>query len=116
MSKYIVLFEVIPSQEGKAKYLELAAMLKPMLEGFEGFVSMERFQSLQNENKVLSMNVWESEEAMGRWRNTVEHRMGQLQGKTALFESYKITVTSVVREYTNTERAYAPKDSNAYFK
>ncbi len=107
MSKYIVLFEVIPSQEGKAKYLELAAMLKPMLEGFEGFVSMERFQSLHDENKVLSMNVWESEEAMSRWRNTVEHRMSQLQGNTKLFESYKITVVSVVREYTHKERANA---------
>ncbi len=116
MSKYIVLFEVIPSQQGKAKYLELAAMLKPMLEGFDGFVKMERFQSLQDESKVLSMNVWESEEALCRWRNTVEHRMSQLQGKTELFESYKITVTSVVREYTNTQREYAPKDSNEYLK
>ncbi len=114
--KYIVLFEVIPSEEGKAQYLELAAMLKPMLEGFEGFVSMERFQSLHNENKVLSMNVWDSEEAMSRWRNTMEHRMSQLQGKTKLFESYKITVVSVVREYTHNDRENAPTDSNEYFK
>ncbi len=103
MNKYVVLFEVIPSQEGKAQYLELAAMLKPMLEGFVGFVSMERFQSLHDENKVLSMNIWDSEEAMSRWRNTVEHRMSQLQGKTKLFESYKITVVSVIREYIHND-------------
>ncbi len=114
MSKYIVLFEVKPTQEGKARYLELAAMLKPMLEGFDGFIQMERFQSLQDADKVLSMNVWESEEAMSRWRNTVEHRMSQLQGKTELFESYKITVTSVLREYTHKDREQAPKDSNEY--
>ncbi len=101
MDKYIVLFEVIPSKEGKAKYLELAAMLKPMLEGFEGFVSMERFQSLKDENKILSMNIWESEQALSRWRNTVEHRMSQLQGNKEIFDSYKITVTRMVDEYTN---------------
>ncbi len=116
MSKYIVLFEVKPTKEGKAKYLELAAMLKPMLEGFEGFVAMERFQSLNDADKVLSMNIWESEEALSRWRNTVEHRMSQLQGKTELFESYKITVTSVLREYTSNAREQAPADSNEYFK
>ncbi len=115
MSNYIVLFEVIPTQEGKAKYLEIAAMLKSLLEGFEGFISMERFQSLNNENKILSMNVWENEESLSRWRNTVEHRMGQQQGKTALFESYKITVTSVVREYTHVQREGAPTDSNTFF-
>ncbi len=114
MSKYIVLFEVKPSAQGKAKYMELAAMLKPMLEGFDGFVRMERFQSLNDENKLLSMNVWESEEALSRWRNTVEHRMSQLKGKTELFESYTITVTTVVREYTNVDREHAPKDSTEY--
>ncbi len=96
MCQYIVLFEVKPTAEGKAKYLELAAMLKPMLEGFEGFVGMERFQSLVDTGKVLSMNKWEDEAAMMRWRNTAEHRMSQMAGKTNLFESYKITIVSVV--------------------
>ncbi len=96
MSKYIVLFEVKPSKEGKVKYLELAATLKPMLEGFKGFLGMERFQSLMDSDKVLSMNVWENETAMTAWRNMAEHRMSQKSGKTKLFESYKITVLSVV--------------------
>ncbi len=115
MSKYIVLFEVTPTNLGKARYLELAAMLKPMLSGFDGFISAERFQSLVDERKILSMNVWESEEAMTKWRTMTEHRMSQLEGKTKLFESYKISVTKVIREYTEIEREKAPIDSNEYF-
>ncbi len=115
MSKYIVLFEVTPTDEGKARYLELAAMLKPMLSGFDGFISAERFASLADERKILSMNVWESEEVMTKWRTMAEHRMSQLEGKTKLFESYKISVTKVVREYTDKDRGEAPGDSNEYF-
>ncbi len=116
MSKYIVLFEVTPTDEGKKRYLELAAMLKPMLNGFDGFISAERFQSLVDERKILSMNVWNSEEAMTKWRTMTEHRMSQLEGKTKLFESYKISVTKLIREYTDKDRAAAPSDSNNYFK
>ncbi len=116
MSKVVVLFEVKPTKEGMAKYLELAGMLKPMLAGFEGFISAERFTSINEEGKLLSMNVWESEEAVTRWRNVMEHRMSQQQGKEKLFESYKITVASVIREYRMTDREQAPIDSNEYFK
>ncbi len=121
MSKYIVLFEVTPKDEGngsnacKERYLELAAMLKPMLVGFDGFLSAERFQSLTNEGKLLSMNVWESEEAMTKWRTMAEHRMSQLEGKTKLFESYRISVTEVIREYTSQDREETPIDSKEYF-
>ncbi len=116
MSKYIVLFEVTPTDAGKTRYLELAAMLKPMLAGFDGFISAERFQSLVDARKILSMNVWESEEAMTKWRTMTEHRMSQLEGKTKLFESYKISVTRVVREYTDKDRTEAPTDSTEYFE
>ncbi len=95
MAQYIVLFEVRPTAAGKAQYLDIAAQLKPLLEGFEGFVGMERFRSLVDEGKVLSMNIWENEEALRRWRNTAEHRMGQMTGKMKLFESYKITIVKV---------------------
>ncbi len=71
MSKIIVLFEVKPTKEGMEKYLELAEMLKPMLSTAEGFVSAERFKSLNEEGKLLSMNVWESEEAIEKWRNNL---------------------------------------------
>ncbi len=115
MSKYIVLFEVVLTKEGKVRYLELATMLKEMLVQFDGFISAERFQSLTNENKILSMNVWESEEAMRKWRKVSEHRMSQLEGRNKLFESYKISVSKVVREYTKENRNEAPSDSNMYF-
>ncbi len=114
MGNIIVLFEVKPTKEGKEKYLELAAMLKPMFNTAEGFVSAERFQSLNEEGKLLSMNVWESEEAIERWRNNLQHRISQTDGKNNLFESYKITVCTAIREYSNERREEAPSDSNEY--
>jgi len=115
MSNVIVLFEVKPTKEGMQRYLDLAAMLKPMLSGFEGFIRAERFSSLNEEGKLLSMNVWTDETAVERWRNVIEHRMSQKEGKESLFESYKITVCSALREYSDTERSQAPEDSNKYF-
>ncbi len=115
MGDIIVLFEVKPTKEGMKRYLDLAAMLKPLLEGFEGFIRMERFSSLNEEGKLLSMNVWKSEEAVERWRNVVEHRMCQKEGREKLFESYKITVCAAIREYSYADRVGAPADSNKYF-
>ena len=114
MNNVVVLFEVKPTKEGMQRYLDLAAMLKPMLAGFEGFIRAERFTSLNEEGKLLSMNVWTDEEAVKRWRNALEHRMSQKEGREKLFESYQITVCSVVRSYTDTDRAEAPDDSNEY--
>ena len=107
MANIIVLFEVKPTKAGMKKYLDLAAMLKPMLAGFEGFIRAERFSSLNEDGKLLSMNV--------RWRNVMQHRMSQKEGREKLFESYKITVCSEIRSYTDTDRAQAPQDSNRYF-
>ena len=115
MANAVVLFEVKPTKEGMQKYLDLAAMLKPMLAGFEGFIRAERFSSLNEEGKLLSMNIWTDEAAVERWRNVVEHRMSQKEGREKLFESYKITVCSTIREHSDTDRAQAPADSNSYF-
>ena len=114
MSEIVVLFEVKPTKEGKQRYLDLAAMLKQMLAGFEGFISAERFTSLNEEGKLLSMNVWTDEDVVKRWRNVMDHRMSQKEGREKLFESYKITVCSVIRTYTDTDRTEAPVDSNEY--
>ena len=114
MPEIVVLFEVKPTKEGKQRYLDLAAMLKPMLAGFEGFIRAERFTSLNEEGKLLSMNVWTDEEAVERWRNVMQHRMSQKEGREKLFESYQITVCSVIRSYSDTDRTQAPADSNAY--
>ena len=116
MANILVLFEVKPAKAGMQKYLGLAAMLKPMLAGFEGFIRAERFSGLNEDGKLLSMNVWTDETAVERWRNVMQHRMSQKEGREKLFESYKITVCSEIRSYTDTERAQAPQDSNQYFK
>lgn len=112
MANIIVLFEVKPTKAGMQRYLDLAASLKPLLAGFEGFIRAERFTSLNEEGKLLSMNVWTDEEAVSRWRNVMEHRMSQKEGREKLFESYKITVCKAIREYTDTDRREAPADSN----
>lgn len=113
--KVVVLFEVTPTAEGKVCYLELAAQLKPMLSNAKGFIRSERFGSLNEEGKLLSLNVWENEEAVKKWRNELCHRMSQSEGRERLFESYRITVASIIREYDDSSRNEAPADSNAYF-
>lgn len=113
MANIIVLFEVKPTKAGMQRYLDLAASrLKPLLSGFEGFIRAERFTSLNEEGKLLSMNVWTDKEAVSRWRNVMEHRMSQKEGREKLFESYKITVCKSIREYSDTDRREAPADSN----
>ena len=115
MADIIVLFEVKPTKAGMKQYLDLADMLKPMLAGFEGFIRAERFSSLNEDGKLLSMNIWTDEAAVERWRNAMQHRMSQKEGRKKLFESYKITVCSEIRSYTDTDRIQAPHDSNLYF-
>jgi heme-degrading monooxygenase HmoA len=107
-----VIFEVKPTKAGKEEYLELAGKLRDFLENRPGFISIERFQSLIEEGKILSLSFWEDEESIETWRNVVEHRTAQKAGKDSLFESYRIRVAKVVRDYTNINRDNAPKDSN----
>ena len=92
---------------------DLAAMLKPLLAGYEGFVRAESFASLSEDGKILSMNVWTDETAVERWRNDVQHRLCQKEGRESLFSSYRITVCSTLREYTVCEREQAPADSKS---
>lgn len=109
---FAVIFEVKPKVECKKEYLEIATNLRKFLENQEGFISIERFQSLADEGKVLSLSFWENEKAIEKWRNIHEHRMGQQEGKEKLFHSYSIRVAQVVRDYTELERSEAPSDSN----
>ncbi len=114
MSKVVVMFEVTPLEGSGDRYLELAAKLRPLLADCSGFIRAERFQSLSDAGKLLSINVWEDEQAAMEWRNQTEHRLAQMEGRERLFASYRITVAHVVREYTNTDRAEAPADSNQH--
>lgn len=111
----IVLFEVTIKKNDRNGYLALAANLRNELVKSAGFIRSERFSSLVNEGKLLSLSVWESEEAVNNWRNQTEHRMNQRQGHDSMFESYTITIASQLRSYSNIERSGAPEDSNRLF-
>ena len=113
-SKVAVLFEVTPKKEYKETYLQLGDMLKSELTNMPGFISVERFLSLNEEGKLLSLSFWENEEAASNWRNKMNHRNCQKKGHDSLFEKYKISVAEVIRQYTKDDRQEAPEDSNRY--
>ena len=107
-----VIFEVKPTTSGKTEYLKIAGELREFLKNRDGFISIERFQSFAEEEKVLSLSFWRDEASIQKWRNLLEHRLAQKKGKEVLFTSYRIRVAEVVRDYTNTDRKEAPADSN----
>lgn len=106
-----VIFEVVPAPGRRQDYLDLAAALKPELEKIDGFISIERFASLTNEGKILSLSIWRDEEAVERWRNLESHRAAQAKGRGGIFADYRLRVASVVRDYGMFERGEAPADS-----
>lgn len=106
-----VIFEVVPAPGRRQDYLDLAASLKPELEKMDGFISIERFASLANEGKILSLSIWRDEEAVRRWRNLEGHRAAQAQGRGGIFADYRLRVASVTRDYGLRERGQAPADS-----
>ena len=103
-----VIFEVIPQQEGRAEYLAIAARLREYLADMPGFISIERFQSLTDPEKVLSLSF---EASVTRWRNLEEHRTAQAMGRGSLFKDYRIRVGSITRDYSMSARGQAPQDS-----
>lgn len=111
----VVIFEVRPKSKDKEEYLKIASELFEFLQTQDGLISIERFQSLIDESKILSLSFWQDEESIRKWRNIIEHRNGQKRGKGVLFESYRIRVADVVRDYTGSNRSEAPSDSNIIF-
>jgi heme-degrading monooxygenase HmoA len=108
-----VIFEVEPAEGRRENYLGIAADLKPLLETIDGFISVERFQSITDPGKLLSLSFWRDEEAVKAWRNTEEHRRAQLAGRGGVFAGYRLRIAHVVRDYGMSERAEAPEDSRA---
>ena len=106
-----IIFEVTPKSDKKADYLELAAEMRPIIEEVEGFISVERFQSLTNPEKLLSISLFEDEAAVDRWRKLAAHRKVQSKGRKEIFDDYRIKVLKVLRDYGMTDREEAPKDS-----
>ena len=106
-----VIFEVTPHPDAQQTYLELAASLRPELEKIDGFMSIERFASLSNEGKILSLSIWRDEEAVRQWRQFEGHRQAQARGRQGVFIDYRLRVASVIRDYGMSEREQAPDDS-----
>lgn len=109
-----VIFEVLPYAALKQEYLDAGAQLLPHLEKMDGFISVERFESLKQPGKVLSLSFWRDEEAVHSWRNFELHRKIQSKGRSRIFENYRLRVASVVRDYGLNERDEAPSDSRQH--
>ncbi len=108
-----VIFEVDPAAGMRDAYLDTAARLRPLLDGIDGFISIERFESLTSPGKVLSLSFWRDEAAVMEWRKLQPHREAQTAGRGGVFADYRLRVASVVRDYGMTERDEAPADSRA---
>jgi heme-degrading monooxygenase HmoA len=106
-----VIFEVWPKADRRQDYLDIAAKLKPILEKIDGFISIERFESLTDKGKLLSLSFFRDEAAVEAWRNTMEHRRGQARGRAEILADYRLRVCGVIRDYGMNERAQAPQDS-----
>ena len=106
-----VIFEVWPAEGERETYLALAAALKEELSAMDGFMSIERFQSLAEPGKLLSLSFWRDEEAVRAWRNRPAHRATQGRGRGGVFRDYRLRVAAVTRDYGLAERAEAPTDS-----
>ncbi|WP_295632189.1 antibiotic biosynthesis monooxygenase [Novosphingobium sp.] len=105
-----VIFEVQPTDEGKPIYLDLAQSLRSELDEMEGFVSIERFESLSTPGKLLSLSIWEDEAALTRWRAHCGHQTAQGSGRQGVFFDYRLRVASIIRDYGLHNRAEAPND------
>ena len=109
-----VIFEVWPAEGRRQEYLDLAAELRPELEKMDGFISVERFQSITDPGKMLSLSIWRDEAAVTAWRNQVHHRRTQVKGRRGVFSDYRLRVAGVLRDYgMKDRREQAPNDSLA---
>jgi heme-degrading monooxygenase HmoA len=109
----VVIFEVWPADGRKDDYLAIAASLRAELERIDGFISVERFQSLTDPSKLLSLSFWRDEAAVKAWRTQDKHRAGQVRGRAGVFADYRLRVAAVLRDYGMTDRNQAPDDSRA---
>ncbi len=106
-----VIFEVEPAEGRLDHYMDHAARLRSALEAMPGFLSVERFRSLTNPDKLLSLSFWADEAAVAGWRNHAAHRCTQAAGRDGIFAGYRLRVAAVLRDYGMTDRAEAPEDS-----
>ncbi|HSF96667.1 MAG TPA: antibiotic biosynthesis monooxygenase [Thermohalobaculum sp.] len=106
-----IVFEVTPAEGKREAYLNHAASLRPHFEKMDGFISVERFESLTTPGKLLSLSIWRDEAAVAAWRNNPVHRKAQEMGRKSFFADYRLRVVSVIRDYGPQDRAEAPADA-----
>lgn len=106
-----VIFEAVPLPGRADAYFDAAATLRPLLAQVDGFISIERFQSMSQPGRFLSLSFWRDEEAVAQWRNLEAHRAIQAAGRSSIFANYRLRIAHVVRDYGLSERAEAPDDS-----
>lgn len=106
-----IIFELMPADGQTDAYLDIAATMRPMVEEVDGFISVERFQSLTNPDKLLSVSFFEDEDAVHRWRKLAAHRNAQSKGRNGIFSDYRLRVCHVMRDYGMFDREQAPEDS-----
>ncbi len=106
-----VIFEFEPNAGKTDDYLDIASQLRPIVEGIDGFISIERFESLSQPGKILSLSFWRDEEAVKEWRNIAEHRQAQRDGRNGIFSDYRLRIASVIRNYSMHDRDEVPEDS-----
>jgi heme-degrading monooxygenase HmoA len=106
-----VIFEVWPSDGHQQEYLDIAASLRPLLDDIDGFISIERFESIYEPGKILSLSFWRDEQAVETWRKLEQHREAQALGRSYVFKDYHLRIASVVRDYGMVDREQAPLDS-----
>ena len=106
-----VIFEFKPAEGQTAEYFDLAGSLRKELDSVDGFVSIERFESVTSPGKFVSLSFWRDEEAVRAWRNVAAHRNAQARGRAGVFNDYRLRVASVIRDYSLHERSSAPVDS-----
>ena len=109
-----VIFEVWPEGSGRQSYLDLAAGLRPALEKIDGFISIERYESLSEVGKILSLSFWRDEAAIAAWRSLEMHRAAQSRGRNEVFRDYRLRIAGVIRDYGMFEREQAPADSRDF--
>lgn len=111
-----VIFEVWPHEGRRQDYLDLAAELRSHLETIDGFLSIERFESLAEPGKILSLSFWRDEEAVQTWRRLEPHRAAQAQGRTGIFRDYRLRIAGVIRDYGMFDREQAPADRRQVYR
>ncbi len=108
-----IIFEVEPAPGMTESYLDMAAKMRPLVEQIDGFISVERFQSLTNPGKLLSISFFRDEAALDDWRRLAAHRTAQKAGRDRMFADYRLRVAGVIRDYGKFDRDQAPADSVA---